>query len=216
MKGHFLKTLSRSGLLLAATLALTGCSELWCWPFDCSSSGESSSGIDDSGNTATSASAVNPVAQNNTAPITPGGNQEFDLNRAVYLHTNVSSWPETHKLTVELGAGVICLNGGFSTAWPAASIDHTSGQYKISVNANPWVFVRRGDKWYGGTWEWFAVGNTCKPARNVEGGHIKIPPLADWTPVSGETVYFMVSSIARGSNLNNYQGRTNAVKVIWP
>jgi hypothetical protein len=26
----------------------------------------------------------------------------------------------------------------------------------------------------------------------------------------------MVSSIARGANLNNYQARTNAVSVTWP
>jgi hypothetical protein len=156
-----------------------------------------------------------PVA-NDTAPTTPGGPQEFNLNKAVYLHTNVSGWPETHKLTVEIGGGVICLNGGFTTDWPPAEIDHTSGQYTIQVNANPWVFVNRGGTWYGGTWEWFAVGNTCKPARNVEGGHIKQPPLADWTPVSGETVYMMVASISRGSNLNNYQARTDAVKVVWP
>ncbi|MEK9943125.1 MAG: hypothetical protein VW771_11710, partial [Gammaproteobacteria bacterium] len=140
----------------------------------------------------------------------------FDLNKAVYLHMDVSKWPETHKLTVEMGGGVICLNGGFTTDWPPAQIDHTSGQYKIQVNANPWVFVNRGGTWYGGTWEWFAVGNTCKPARNVEGGHIKIPPLADWTPVSGETVYMMVASLSRGRNLNNYQARTDAVKVVWP
>jgi hypothetical protein len=148
--------------------------------------------------------------------MSPGGPQDFDLNKAVYLHMDVSKWPETHKLTVELGGGVICLNGGFTTDWPAAQIDHTSGQYKIQVNANPWVFAFRDGQWYGGTWEWFAVGNTCKPARNVEGGHIKVPPLADWTPVSGETVYLMVASLSRSKNLNNYQARTNAVKVVWP
>ncbi len=164
--------------------------------------------------TATTGTAIAP--SNETAPITPGGPQDFDLNKAVYLHTNVSGWPETHELTVEIGGGVICLNGGFTTDWPAAEIDHTSGQYTIQVNANPWVFVFRDGQWYGGTWEWFAVGNTCKPSRNVEGGHIKQPPLADWTPVPGETVYMMVASISRGSNLNNYQARTNAVKVVWP
>ena len=53
--------------------------------------------------------------------------------------------------------------------------------------------------------------------RVVEGGHIKQPGLANWEgPVSGETYYFMVSSIARGANLNNYQARTNVVSVVWP
>jgi hypothetical protein len=212
MKKLILKNLLRVGALVALTVPLSGCSEFWCWPFDCSSS-DSSAGVEGSANPTP---AQNTPVANDTAPTTPGGPQEFNLNKAVYLHTNVSGWPETHKLTVELGGGVICLNGGFTTDWPPAEIDHTSGQYTIQVNANPWVFVNRGGTWYGGTWEWFAVGNTCKPARNVEGGHIKQPPLADWTPVSGETVYMMVASISRGSNLNNYQARTDAVKVVWP
>lgn len=213
MKTPYLKNLLRCVALLAVVTPLSGCSEWWCWPFDCSSSDSSSSGVTGS---VTPAATTNPVEQSNVAPVTPGSPQEFDLNKAVYLHTNVSGWPVTHQLTVDIGGGVICLNGGYTTDWPPAEIDHTSGQYTIQVNANPWVFAFRNGQWYGGTWEWFAVGNTCKPSRNVEGGHIKQPPLADWTPASGETVYLMVASISRGSNLNNYQARTNAVKVIWP
>jgi hypothetical protein len=108
------------------------------------------------------------------------------------------------------------MNFGGTTAWPSAQIDHTSGSYKINVNANPWVFVFKNGQWYGGTWEWMTPNGNCKPMTSVAGDHIKQPPLADWSPTSGETLYFMVSSIARGANLNNYQARTDAVKVIWP
>ena len=122
----------------------------------------------------------------------------------------------THDLKVNIGAGLICMEFGGTTAWPSAEIDHRSGAYKIKVNANPWVFVWRNDRWYGGTWEWMVPNGTCKNLSSVEGGHIKQPGLVDWDPVSGETYYFMVSSIARGANLNNYQARTNAVSVTWP
>jgi hypothetical protein len=193
---------------LLSMLLLSGCSEVWCWPFDCTSSKSSSGVVDDSGQSA--------ATMGGTAPVTPGSSAEFDLGKVTWLHTNVSSWPVTHKLTVELGGGVICLNHGGSTAWPSVQIDHTSGAYKIDVNANPWVFAYRNGQWYGGTWEWMAPGNTCKPSRSVAGDHVKQPGLVDWNPTSGETVYLMVSSLARFPNITNIQARTDAVKVIWP
>ena len=193
---------------LLSMLLLSGCSEVWCWPFDCTSSKSSSGVVDDSGQSAATMGEI--------APATPGSSAEFDLGKVTWLHTNVSSWPVTHKLTVELGGGVICLNHGGSTAWPSVQIDHTSGAYKIDVNANPWVFAYRNGQWYGGTWEWMAPNGNCKNITSVEGGHIKQPPLVGWDPTPGETLYFMVSSIARGANLNNYQARTDVVKVIWP
>jgi hypothetical protein len=179
--------------VLLSMLLLSGCSDVWCWPFDCSSSKSSSGVVDDN---------------------TDGA--EFDLSKVTWLHTDVSSWPVTHNLTVDIGGGVICMNFGGTTAWPSAQIDHTSGAYKINVNANPWVFVYQNDQWYGGTWEWMTPNGNCKNITSVEGGHIKQPPLVGWDPTPGETLYFMVSSIARGANLNNYQARTNVVKVIWP
>ena len=189
-------------------LLLSGCSDLWCWPFDCSSSKSSSGVVDDS--------SQSEATTGTTAPATSGSPNEFDLSKVTWLHINVSSWPETHKLTVDLGGGVICMNFGGTTAWPSAEIDHTSGTHKIDVNANPWVFVFKNGQWYGGTWEWMTPSGNCKPMTSVAGDHIKLPPLADWRPTSGETLYFMASSIARGANLNNYQARTDAVKVIWP
>ena len=44
------------------------------------------------------------------------------------------------------------------------------------------------------------------------------PPLGpmNWKPTSGETLYFMVSGLARFSNIKNVSERSNIVKVIWP
>tara|TARA_Y100001934_G_scaffold90489_2_gene112053 strand:- start:441 stop:1001 length:561 start_codon:yes stop_codon:yes gene_type:complete len=186
-----MKILIRLSILLAIAAPLSGCSDVWCWPFECGGSTSSSGAVDDSAG--------------------------FDLSKVTWLHTDVSNWPVTHDLKVNIGSGSICLEFGGTTTWPTAEIPHTSGAYNIKVNANPWVFVLRNGTWYGGTWEWMVPNGTCKPIRVVEGGHIKRPGLADWGgPVSGETYYFMVSSIARGANLNNYQARTNVVRVVWP
>ena len=206
------KILFRVGVLAAIALPLSGCSDGWCWPFDCTASKSSSGVVDDSANTTTTP----PSTGANPAPTTPGGSQEFALSKVTWLHTDVSNWPVTHDLKVNIGAGLICMEFGGSATWPSAEIDHRSGAYKIKVNANPWVFVYRNGRWYGGTWEWMVPNGTCKNRSSVEGGHIKRPPMIDWDPVSGETYYFMVSSIARGANLNNYKARTNVVPVVWP
>ena len=216
------KILFRVGVLMAIALPLSGCSDGWCWPFDCTTSKSSSGVVDDSANTTTTAdTSTTTTTDTNTTtttatPLPPNSNQQFDLSKVTWLHTNVSNWPVTHDLKVNIGAGLICMEFGGSATWPTASIPHRSGAYNIEVNANPWVFVWRNGRWYGGTWEWMVPNGTCKNKSSVEGGHIKQPGLIDWNPVSGETYYFMVSSIARGANLNNYQARTNVVPVKWP
>ena len=94
---------------------------------------------------------------------------------------------------------------------------HTSGTKTIKVNANPWVFVWKDNTWYGATWEWLAVGKTCKAAKAVNGPHIKRNPLKDWDGAEGEVVYFMVSSVIRhNNNRTNYQARTDPVRIVLP
>ena len=211
-----MKILARIGVLLAIALPLSGCSDGWCWPFDCSASKSSSGVVDDSANTTSTTTTDTSTSTATATTPAPNSNQQFDLSKVTWLHTNVSNWPVTHNLTVNLGAGTICMEWGGTSTWPTATIRHTDGTRDIKVNANPWVFVWRNGRWYGGTWEWMAPNGNCKPMRVVEGGHIKQPGLIDWDPVSGETSYFMVSSIARGANLNDYQARTDVVSVVWP
>ena len=219
-----MKILARIGVLLAIALPLSGCSDGWCWPFDCSASKSSSGVVDDSANTTSTAdtsttTTTDTSASTATAITTTSSSssaEAFDLSKVTWLHTDVSNWPVTHNLTVNIGGGSICLEFGGTSTWPTAIIRHTAGTHDIKVNANPWVFVWRNGRWYGGTWEWMVPNGTCKNLSSVEGGHIKQPGLVDWDPVSGETYYFMVSSIARGANLNNYQARTNVVSVVWP
>jgi len=140
-----------------------------------------------------------------------------DFNNVNWLHTNVGNWAETGSLDVTFPRpGVISLNSWIIDTWPPIEIDHTSGTRKIQVNANPWVFVYKNGQWHAGTWEWFVVGNHEKNCKNVAGDHIKQPPLQDWRPKKGETVYFMVSALARHGGDVNVKERTNIVKIIWP
>ena len=202
-------------MTLLSTLFLGGCSDFWCWPFECDSS---SSGVETSstGAVATSTTSSEVRTSSTAAVVSSTTASEFDLSRVTWLHTDVSGWAETTSLSVEIGAGVICLNFDKSASWPSASIDHTSGTRKINVNANPLVFVNHGGQWYGGTWEWFTPGNGCKPMTSVAGDHIKVAPLVDWVPATGEEIYFMAAGLSRSASITNVQERSQPVKVIWP
>lgn len=134
----------------------------------------------------------------------------FKLSEVTWLHSNVSTWPITSRLSsVKVGASTITLDFDKTNVWP--------GQNAASafVNANPWIFVQQGGKWYAATWEWMRPGQTTKNRKSVKGDHIKKAPLQNFSPVSGQAYYFMVSGLARFSERNR-QERTNIVKVIWP
>jgi hypothetical protein len=192
--------------VLLSMLLLSGCSDVWCWPFDCSSSKSSSGVVDDNSDDSDS--------DDTTTDPNP---TEFNLNKVTWLHTNVSSWPVTSSLSVKISGGKVCHYFSAASKWPTAKIRHTSGTHDIYVNANPWVFAYKNGKWYGGTYEWMRPTDSCKPTKTVAGDHVKRAPLnGTWKPKSGETLYFMVSSLARFSSIKNVQERTDVVKVIWP
>ena len=185
-------------------LLLSGCSDGWCWPFDCSSS-KSSSGVVDDNDSDDTTTNPNPT--------------EFNLGNVTWLHPEVPvrNWPVTSTLSVSISNGRICLNFSGTSTWPTAEILHTNGTHNVAVNANPWVFVFKNGKWYGGLFEWLVPNGNCLGLHTVAGDHVKRAPLnGAWKPQSGETLYFMVSSLAYMTNLNNYQGRTNVVKATWP
>ena len=95
----------------------------------------------------------------------------------------------------------------------------TQGKGPVPVVGNPWVFAEHEGQWYAGTWEWLKPNQTCKAASSVEGPHIKKSPFdaaSGWAPKSGETLYFMVSGLAREPGFTNVSERTNIVEVVWP
>ncbi|MEZ4384243.1 MAG: NBR1-Ig-like domain-containing protein [Nannocystaceae bacterium] len=143
----------------------------------------------------------------------------LDLDAVIWLHTDVSAWPQTMTLaSVTFDGAQICLNHGGDDegafVWP---IELLNGD--TEVVGNPWVFIYRDGAWYGATWEWLRPSQTCKAATSVAGDHIKQAPFdagSGWTPSSGETLYFMVSALARLPEMTNVSERSNPVKVVWP
>lgn len=132
-----------------------------------------------------------------------------DFSNVTWLHTNVSSWKQTSVLrSVRVTASHIVLDFDKINVWPGKN--HVGA----NVNANPWIFVYRNNRWYAATFEWMRVGQTAKGINSVNGDHIKRSPLQDFVPVKGETYGFMVSGLARDAT-RNVQERTNIVMVKW-
>jgi len=136
-----------------------------------------------------------------------------DLDEVIWLHSDISDWPETASLTrVEHTGDELCLDYSHADEWPVYDLDGTE------VVGNPWIFIRHDGQWYAGTWEWLRPGQICKAATSVAGDHIKTAPFdasSGWRPTSGETYWFMVSGLARWSE-RNIEARTDLVALTWP
>ncbi len=154
-----------------------------------------------SSNSSTSNNSPAPTSSTTTAVAADA----IDPSSVHWLGTNPSSWPVTSRLSVSIGGGKINLNYDAARTWPS----------KDGVNANPWVFVNRGGTWYAATFEYLRAGQTSKPTSTVRGDHIKVAPLNNFVPVSGEVYGFMVSTLARGG-LRTIDERTNIVLATWP
>jgi hypothetical protein len=101
----------------------------------------------------------------------------------------------TADLTVEIsgddgrGGQNVILRSSKSSSWPAIL---------GCCNANAWLFVKVGELWYAATWEFLRVGQTTKSTRAMVGpGHLRYPPLTNFSPQNGEIYGHMVAGITR-------------------
>jgi hypothetical protein len=131
----------------------------------------------------------------------------FSLDDVVWLHTDVSGWRATSRITdISIGDPPICIDHTKSGHWPVVG----------NGEGNPWVFANVNGRWYAATYEWLKPGQTCKGISAATiGPHTKKEPLETWRPRSGELVGFMVSGLARGSERSTKE-RSNIVMVRWP
>lgn len=133
----------------------------------------------------------------------------FDLKKVIWLHPNVSEWKITSKLDAKLKGDKINLNYDKSKIWKPV----LSTNKKLLVG-NPWIFIKIINDIYAATWEWLGQGQTSKSKSAVSGTHIKKNPLMNWTPIKGNTYWFMVSGLCRDVKRNNKE-RTIIVPLKW-
>ena len=141
-----------------------------------------------------------------------GGGDQFDLSQVTWLHHDVSNWPITSTITgVTIGNPPICFPHSMAGMWPKVQAGGTT------VEGNVWVIFQVDGQWYTATWEWLRPGQTCKGLKGSDlASHIKVPPGDSWSPKSGETVYFFVSTPARFGPQGPRNERSNVFCTIWP
>lgn len=153
--------------------------------------------------------------------ILPVAQAEFpaDFEGVVWLDTNVSSWPETAVLTMQVTPTAVILNNSKTNEWPITP----NALVGSCCNANAWVFAQFDGTWYAVTWEWIRKGQTAKNRSAFEGNHTRVPPFCcngqpAWQPKNGEVYGLMVSGMARLNRFGPtpvFPERSNVVLWRW-
>lgn len=150
---------------------------------------------------------------NNPTP-PPDDGSPIDFSSVVWLSANISGWAQTATLQASVSGGTLRLNYDKAREWPTARTRASDGG---PLNGNCWIFVNVNGVWHASTFDWMRSGQTSKPVNSVRGtgGHIPRAPLNTFTPRSGETYGFMVSTPARGAE-RTINERSNVSMVVWP
>lgn len=147
---------------------------------------------------------------------TPETADQINPSQITWLHTNVSNWNMSSLVTnVTITPTQVCVFHTAAGQWPISTEVFSDG---APIEGNIWIFGFINDRWYGATWDWLRPGQQCKSVTADEFGaeQIRIPPLdGSWVPRAGDTVGFMMSTIARFGSLAGEE-RSNIVLVTWP
>ncbi len=162
-------------------------------------------------------SGSSPISSGSSLTGSSGTAPPIDTTTWSNVHWNdkdISGWTQTATLSsVTITRDTICLDYNKKDSWP------TKQGGESEINANPWIFVYLNGRWEAATFEWMRPGQTCKNPTTVSGGAddcggLKIGPLRNWEPTTGEQYGFMVSGLARGSS-SNINERSNIVMKQW-
>lgn len=134
------------------------------------------------------------------------------------------NWSVTGNLSsVATGADSITLNYDKASSWPQIGFDFlgcpngaTSGANCAPVVGNAWVIAWRNGAWHASTFEWLRPGQTQKGTENLIGadGTLK-GVLGNFSPRTGETYGFVVTTPARNGVTGSVNERTNIVTMTW-
>ena len=155
-----------------------------------------------------------------TLVIKDGGGDQIDIKNATLVSPmddrSALSWPVKSKITnVTMAPGLSCIEHTMGGKWPAAPFAPPNGGL---VEGTFWIFRYYQGKWYGGVFDYYRPGQTCKATGKEEYGvdQVRTFPLDySWVPQVGEEVAFMVSTPGRGG-YNTLDERSNIVVIKWP
>jgi len=159
-----------------------------------------------------------PVEPPVEPPVTPPpqAGDDLDISKVIWDEPagNVGAWPIVAAFTGLRwngdGCSVNSITGTF--AWP---LDPSPNNDKETIG-NWWLLAPCSDgKMHGATMEWLGRGKLGFSGKKWNGGDDTHGCLNNWKPKSGETIYIMISTCARGG-IKNGRERSAAKKLIIP
>ena len=151
-----------------------------------------------------------------------GGGDEIDLSQVTFLHSDVSNWAITSRVTeTSVRPDEVCVYHTKAGRWPfSRDVFPPDEEYPngAPIAGNIWIFGFINGRWYGATWDWLRPGQECKHESADTFGRDQIrkwPMDASWVPKRGDPIGLMMSTIARTS-LRAGTERTNVVLIEWP
>lgn len=124
----------------------------------------------------------------------------------------VRSFSQTANMSASISGSTITMNYDKKNSWPKGRGSIGTTNLNCCV-ANAWAFIKVGDTWYGGTWEFLRNGQTVKQRSALRGSsHLKFAPLSNYSVREGDVIGLMVAGITRnGLQFNNVRERSNIV-----
>jgi len=147
------------------------------------------------------------------------GLDQIDISNAIMVSPmddpTVTKWPIDSEITsIYVDGGQTCLDHTKNGIWPWTTFEPPDGG---PVEGTHIIFANIGGKWYGGVYDYYRPGQTCKGTNKWQYGEeqIRSAPMGSWVPAQGEIVGFMVSTPARGG-YNTKDLRTYVKAFVFP
>lgn len=144
------------------------------------------------------------------------GLDQIDISKATMVSPmddpSVITWPITSEITsIYVDGGQTCLDHTLLGKWRPQPFEDAL------VEGTHIIFANIGGKWYGGVYDYYRPGQTCKATNKWQYGEeqIRSGPMAHWVPAKGEIVGFMASTPARGG-YNSTNERTYVKAFVFP
>lgn len=150
-------------------------------------------------------------------PITSYAGFPDDFSDVTWIDPNISSWPVTAQISVNVRGSTLAVNDTKKDVWPRRF--HTTLRNDC-CNRSLWIIIKYEGRWYASTFEYMRVGQVNKNAEAVNGRQIKRAPFLRpgflWRPAKGEVYGFITSGMARFDLNNlNVRERSNVALYRW-
>jgi len=147
------------------------------------------------------------------------GLDQIDISKAIMVSPmddeGVTKWPIKSEITsIYVDGGQTCLDHTMNGKWPMIIFEPPDGG---PLEGTHIIFASIGGQIYGGVYDYYRPGQTCKGTNKWQYGEeqIRSAPMGSWVPAQGEIVGFMVSTPARGG-YNTINERSYVKAFVFP